>query len=71
MSADKTIVSSATEKLQVIPVVPVATQVPSGVGLYARFAFAGAVCCAVTHGALTPGNEMCASFDRSWLDLSR
>jgi len=54
MSADKTIVSSATEKLQVIPVVPVATQVPSGVGLYARFAFAGAVCCAVTHGALTP-----------------
>jgi hypothetical protein len=27
---------------------------PTGVGLYARFAFAGAVCCAVTHGALTP-----------------
>jgi len=27
---------------------------PSGVGLYARFAFAGAVCCSVTHGALTP-----------------
>lgn len=26
----------------------------SGVDLYARFAFAGAVCCAVTHGALTP-----------------
>jgi len=26
----------------------------SGVGLYGRFAFAGAVCCGVTHGALTP-----------------
>jgi solute carrier family 25 phosphate transporter 3 len=27
---------------------------PKGADLYARFAFAGAVCCAVTHGALTP-----------------
>ncbi|KAJ4373299.1 mitochondrial phosphate carrier protein [Neocucurbitaria cava] len=27
---------------------------PTGVALYSRFAFAGAVCCAVTHGALTP-----------------
>lgn len=27
---------------------------PQGAGLYARFAFAGAVCCSVTHGALTP-----------------
>jgi solute carrier family 25 phosphate transporter 3 len=26
----------------------------TGVGLYARFAFAGSVCCAITHGALTP-----------------
>ncbi|KAG5459855.1 MAG: hypothetical protein BJ554DRAFT_8173 [Olpidium bornovanus] len=26
----------------------------SGIDLYARFAFAGAVCCGVTHGALTP-----------------
>jgi len=26
----------------------------SGVQLYSRFAFAGAVCCGVTHGALTP-----------------
>jgi len=32
----------------------VATKPPTGVDLYARFAFAGAVCCAVTHGALTP-----------------
>jgi len=27
---------------------------PTGIDLYARFAFAGAVCCGVTHGALTP-----------------
>jgi len=27
---------------------------PSGIGLYARFAFAGALGCSVTHGALTP-----------------
>ncbi|KAK5078026.1 mitochondrial phosphate carrier protein [Lithohypha guttulata] len=26
----------------------------SGLGLYGRFAFAGAVCCSVTHGGLTP-----------------
>ncbi|KAI9690196.1 MAG: mitochondrial phosphate carrier protein [Bathelium mastoideum] len=26
----------------------------SGLSLYSRFAFAGAVCCAVTHGGLTP-----------------
>ena len=26
----------------------------SGVDLYSRFAFAGAVCCSVTHGGLTP-----------------
>lgn len=26
----------------------------SGLQLYSRFAFAGAVCCAVTHGAFTP-----------------
>ncbi|KAF2787139.1 mitochondrial phosphate carrier protein-like protein [Melanomma pulvis-pyrius CBS 109.77] len=27
---------------------------PTGVALYSRFAFAGAVCCSITHGALTP-----------------
>jgi len=27
---------------------------PTGVALYSRFALAGAICCAVTHGALTP-----------------
>jgi len=26
----------------------------SGVQLYSRFAVAGAICCSVTHGALTP-----------------
>jgi hypothetical protein len=27
---------------------------PTGASLYARFALAGAICCGVTHGALTP-----------------
>jgi len=27
---------------------------PTGLDLYSRFAFAGAVCCSVTHGAVTP-----------------
>jgi solute carrier family 25 phosphate transporter 3 len=27
---------------------------PTGIDLYSRFAFAGAVCCSITHGALTP-----------------
>ncbi|KAJ9312127.1 hypothetical protein DTO271D3_7569 [Paecilomyces variotii] len=31
-----------------------ATSQMSGLQLYSRFAFAGAVCCSVTHGALTP-----------------
>jgi len=31
-----------------------APQKLSGVSLYSRFALAGAVCCSVTHGALTP-----------------
>ena len=26
----------------------------SGIALYSRFALAGAICCSVTHGALTP-----------------
>lgn len=26
----------------------------SGLALYSRFALAGAICCSVTHGALTP-----------------
>jgi len=31
-----------------------ATPQLTGFGLYSRFALAGAVCCSVTHGALTP-----------------
>lgn len=27
---------------------------PTGANLYARFAIAGAVCCSITHGAMTP-----------------
>jgi solute carrier family 25 phosphate transporter 3 len=44
MSATKTVVApvAAPEKKL------------SGLALYSRFAFAGAVCCSVTHGALTP-----------------
>ena len=33
---------------------PAGVKPPTGVDLYARFALAGAVCCSVTHGALTP-----------------
>ncbi|CAE6405618.1 unnamed protein product [Rhizoctonia solani] len=36
------------------PIASVSDKPPTGVDLYARFAFAGGVCCAVTHGALTP-----------------
>lgn len=37
---------------------------PEGVALYARFAFAGAVCCSVTHGAFTPVDVyVTSSFD--------
>lgn len=33
----------------------------SGLQLYSRFAFAGAVCCSITHGALTPVDVYVAS----------
>lgn len=33
----------------------------SGVALYSRFALAGAICCSVTHGALTPVDVYVAS----------
>jgi hypothetical protein len=48
--------STGSVKLDAVKAV-VAAQDPrklSGVDLYSRFAFAGAVCCSVTHGALTP-----------------
>ncbi|KAI9372426.1 mitochondrial carrier domain-containing protein [Aspergillus egyptiacus] len=44
--------STAAPKLEA-PSQPAAAPL-SGVALYSRFAFAGAVCCSVTHGALTP-----------------
>ncbi|EXJ68607.1 uncharacterized protein A1O5_08401 [Cladophialophora psammophila CBS 110553] len=47
----------ATATPQVGAAIPAATPAPkqlSGIDLYSRFAFAGAVCCSVTHGALTP-----------------
>ncbi|KAI9316170.1 mitochondrial carrier domain-containing protein [Dichotomocladium elegans] len=37
-----------------IPAIGADYAAPTGVSLYARFAFAGAVCCAITHGAMTP-----------------
>lgn len=44
--------SSADSKVGAVGSVPPPR--PTGVDLYSRFAFAGAVCCSVTHGALTP-----------------
>ncbi|KAJ5991861.1 mitochondrial phosphate carrier protein [Penicillium sp. IBT 35674x] len=36
------------------PAVVQAPANPTGIDLYSRFAFAGAMCCAITHGAATP-----------------
>ena len=44
--------SSAESKVGAVGSIP--PPGPTGVDLYSRFAFAGAVCCSVTHGALTP-----------------
>ncbi|RFU31902.1 hypothetical protein B7463_g4412, partial [Scytalidium lignicola] len=43
--------AAAAPKVEAVPALP---EKMSSVGLYSRFALAGAVCCAVTHGALTP-----------------
>ncbi|KAB8360820.1 hypothetical protein FH972_024554 [Carpinus fangiana] len=45
--------SSAIEKAKSLAT-PAEPQKLTGFNLYGRFAFAGAVCCAVTHGAFTP-----------------
>ncbi|KAL5338447.1 mitochondrial carrier domain-containing protein [Aspergillus crustosus] len=45
--------AAATAPKVEAPLTPAAPQL-SGLQLYSRFAFAGAVCCSVTHGALTP-----------------
>lgn len=49
MGASYPIHSAAEIKDAVTPAKP-----PTGVDLYARFALAGAICCSVTHGAMTP-----------------
>lgn len=47
--------SHSTLNLRVAMSAPAPTQKgPQGADLIARFAFAGAVCCSVTHGAFTP-----------------
>lgn len=47
--------ASSTTQSKVDAVVPKAAAPQlSGAQLYSRFALAGAICCSVTHGALTP-----------------
>lgn len=47
---------SSTGSAKVDAVVAKAAAAPqlSGAALYSRFALAGALCCSITHGALTP-----------------
>ena len=52
--SDKVDSAKSAVRAQVDAVKDAATPPPTGIDLYSRFAFAGAVCCAVTHGALTP-----------------
>lgn len=49
-------VSTGSTKLDAVKqnVAAAAPQKLSGLQLYSRFAFAGAVCCSLTHGGLTP-----------------
>ncbi|KAF2749867.1 mitochondrial carrier [Sporormia fimetaria CBS 119925] len=56
MTANVPSTSTGSTKLDALKQTAIAADPtkPSGLGLYARFAFAGAVCCSVTHGALTP-----------------
>lgn len=48
--------STGSPKLDaaVTKVTAAAPQKLTGLALYSRFALAGAVCCSITHGALTP-----------------
>jgi solute carrier family 25 (mitochondrial phosphate transporter), member 3 len=48
--------STGSSKLDAVKAVVAAQDVKklTGFELYSRFAFAGAVCCSVTHGSLTP-----------------
>lgn len=56
MSATAPPSSTGSVKLDAIKATAAAADptVPQGFDLYSRFAFAGAVCCSVTHGAFTP-----------------
>ncbi|KAK6819995.1 hypothetical protein RU639_007107 [Aspergillus parasiticus] len=53
-----TVLSYHTDKMSATTAAPVEAKTEpqklSGLNLYSRFAFAGAVCCSVTHGGLTP-----------------
>jgi solute carrier family 25 phosphate transporter 3 len=46
--------AASTAQAKVESIVNKTPEKLSGVQLYSRFALAGAVCCSVTHGALTP-----------------
>ncbi|KAK3236215.1 hypothetical protein CYMTET_53632 [Cymbomonas tetramitiformis] len=48
--------SSAAAKVQngQTPFIASASEAPTGLDLYSRFAFAGACCCSITHGGVTP-----------------
>ncbi|KAK3209265.1 hypothetical protein GRF29_69g1271415 [Pseudopithomyces chartarum] len=56
MSAQAPASSTGSVKLDAIKATAAAANpnAPKGLDLYSRFAFAGAVCCAVTHGGFTP-----------------
>src|SRR5688572_8120505 len=58
--------SSSTGSAKVDAIVAKAAAAPqlSGAALYSRFALAGALCCSITHGALTPVDVYVA---RAWL----
>ena len=43
----------------------------SGINLYSRFALAGAVCCGVTHGALTPVDVYVAMTSHASIAIER
>lgn len=50
-------VSTGSSKLDALKQNTEAAAAPkklSGIDLYSRFAFAGAVCCSLTHGGMTP-----------------
>ncbi|CAG8525397.1 9897_t:CDS:2 [Ambispora gerdemannii] len=76
MSSDKSSALSTVEP--VLAPLKAPAVVPTGVDLYARFAFSGAVCCGVTHGALTPVDVVktrmqldSATYNKGMIDSTR